>query len=263
MPNRNQRYKEFNDCEEIIETLFNKWVQQSSTGQYFKENFGLVFDNNLTEGSNAYASFSIKWEDRPFDLDSSGNSMAETGAKIEIRQSFLGYVSIAMYPASTTYSRQVEDFVVIRYRIEPFCLYKKWVIFFLWEIFLAYSTVTSIDTTPSLCSRILVRLLRYIRPKCVNGIITESGFWHAVKWMFALAFTLVTSSLFVYFMQAQDTKEATLIQSSFYHKMDSIVEETNAVINQKTDVISEKLDSIVLSHKQLSIEIQDIKNKEK
>lgn len=81
--------------------------------------------------------------------------------------------------------------------------------------------------------------------------------------MFALAFTLVTSSLFVYFMQAQDTKEATLIQSSFYHKMDSIVEETNAVINQKTDVISEKLDSIVLSHKQLSIEIQDIKNKEK
>lgn len=263
MPNRKQRYEQFKDCEEKIEKLFNKWALQSSTGEYLMRNFSLKFDTTLAEASSAYASFSTKWEDRIFDIDSCGKSMSETGAKMEIRQSVIGYVSIVLHPASTTFSRQIEDFVIIRHRLAPSYLSKKWVIYFLWRIFLAYSSMTSIDTTPSLCSRIFVRLLRYTRPKCVNGIIIESNFWHHVQWMFALAFTMVTSSLFVYYLQTKDIENATSIQTSFYHKMDSIVTETNTSINQEKEVINEKLDSIVLYLKKFSIEKQDMNNNKK
>ncbi len=260
MPNRNQRYEVFKECRKEIETLFNMWVLHSSMGKYFKENFGLVFNKNTVEGGSAYAIFSAKWDDRTFDIDSCGKSMSETGAKMEIRQSVLGYVSVALYPANTTFSRQMEDYIIVRHRLEPSYLCKKWVIYFLWRIFLAFSSVTSIDTTPSLFSRILVGLLRYTRPKCVNGLITESSFWHDVKWMFALAFTMVTSSLFVYYLQTKDIEDATSIQTSFYHKMDSIVTETNTSIKQETDAINEKLDSIVLYHKKFSIEKQNMNN---
>jgi hypothetical protein len=263
MPNRNQRYEVFKHCKDEIETLFNKWVLQSSTGKFFKDNFGLVFNENITEGGSAYAFFSAKWENRTFDIDSCGKSMSETGAKMEIRQSILGYVSITLYPANTKFSRQIEDFVIVRHRLDPSFLCKKWVIYFLWRIFLAYSSTTSIDTTPSLFSRILVGLLRYTRPKCVNGIITESSFWHHVQWMFALAFTMVTSSLFVYYLQTKDIENATSIQTSFYHKMDSIVTETNTSINQEKEVINEKLDSIVLYLKKFSIEKQNMNNNKK
>ena len=120
--------------------------------------------------------------------------------------------------------------------------------------------MTSIDTTPSLCSRIFVRLLRYTRPKCVNGIIIEPNFWHDVKSMLALALTLVTSSLFVYYLQAKDAEDATCVQSSFYHKMDSVLE-LNTAINQNVKDISEKLDSVVLSHKQFSVVLRKMNKK--
>lgn len=40
-----------------IETLFNKWALQSSTGEYLMRNFSLKFDTTLAEASSAYASF--------------------------------------------------------------------------------------------------------------------------------------------------------------------------------------------------------------
>lgn len=256
---REQRYKVFEDCQVEIKSLLNNWGNSSPTVKYLKDNFGLMFVEN-SEVGRGYASFSIKWDDRTFDIDAEGNSLIEVGARIVIRQSVMGYVTITLYPAYTSISNQLEDFVILRHRLEPCWLCRKWVVWLLWRVFIDYSSMTSIDATPGFLSRVVVRLIRYTRMKCVKGIIMESNIWHDIKNMLALAFTLITSSLFVYYMQVNDTKKETVIQSSYYHKIDSIIVETTTNLDHRNDILDRKLDSIEAFHRQFSKEIKDLNN---
>lgn len=243
MDKRSKRLMCFADSASEFRKYFLDKAKTTNEAEYFMDYFGIeAVPDSKTMKDSSYCK--LYWKDRIIDIDNSGADKKETGAKISIRRSIKGYVSIELFPFYTEGLKCREDSIVLFHRLNPCWLCQSLFLFFLWKTFISYSSVTAIDGNPTFLAKLIVNLLRYLCTMNVGGVKEETRLWHDLKILVGLFFTFVSSSLFVYFLPARnDTKKLHLIEeivSTQKKQIDSIIIETS---KQKDIIMS--VDSLI------------------
>ncbi len=250
---RNERIKSFEDIISLVKEYFLSKARQSASTEYLQQYFGIKAEICPTW-------LDVFWEDRDIDMDQDGQCLKEKGARISIRCSVRGYVTIKLFPCFTDSLKCREDGIILFHKLNPWFLGRSIFMSYLWSTFVSYSTVTAIDGNPSVLSRLFVNLIRYFCTKSVNGTIESTRLWHDLKIFVGVVFAIVTSSLFVYFLPSRDIDKVEIIEDLVEihtKQIDSLVLECH-----KNNGISNQLDSIIFYQKLIdkNIKLKVIKN---
>ena len=245
---REKRIKNFeNNVSSVKRYFLNKACQSEST-EYLQQYFGIKAFPDAEETTNSTC-IEIFWEDRNIDIDREGKNVKEKGAKMSIRCSVRGFVTIQLFPCYTDSLKCKEDGITLFHKLNPRWL--GWNVFqsYLWHVFTTYSTVTAIDGNPSLFSRFFVSLIRYFCTKNVGGIIEGTRLWHDLKIILSIIFAVVSSSLFVYFLPSRNEERLNTIDEKIT-KQGAVVDSlTKELKRERETIISTRLDSIVYYQK--------------
>lgn len=244
---RTDRIKCFEDNISSVRDCFLKRAVTLESSRYLQQYFGIK-SNPVIENEKNPTNLEMFWDDRIIDI-LEGKNISEKGARISLRCSVRGFVTIQLFPCSTDSLRCREDSITIFHKLNPWWLGQPFFKNILWRVFIAYSTVTAIDGNSSLLSRCFVCIMRYICTKNVRGIIEGTKFWHDLKLFIGVVFAIVSSSLFVYFLPSTSNEKIDKIEDAISKQtvqIDSLAKEV-----RHDDVISTKLDSILLYQKQI------------
>jgi len=237
--------------EEIISSVRDYFLQKANTlesSEYLQHYFGIKANPDIENEKNP-TRLEVFWDDRLIDINPVDKDIVEKGAKISIRCSVRGFVTIQLFPCSTDSQKCREDSILLLQKLNPWWLGKSFFKNILWRVFIAYSTVTAIDGNPSFLSRCFVCIMRYFCTKNVRGIIEGTKFWYDLKLFIGVVFAIVSSSLFVYFLPSTSDEKIDKIEDSITRQtvqIDSLAKEL-----RQDKVISTKLDSILLYQKQI------------
>ena len=243
---REERIKSFENNVSSVKRYFLSKASQSETTEYLQQYFGIRATPDF-EVVACPTSMEIFWEDRNFDIDQDGKGVKEKGAKISIRCSVRGFVTIQLFPCYTDSLKCKEDGITLFHKLNPWWLGCNVFQSYLWHVFTAYSTVTAKDGNPSLFSRCVVNLIRYFCTKNVGGIIEGTRLWHDLKIILSIIFAVVSSSLFVYFLPSHNEEKLILIDKKIT-KQGEVVDSLTKDLKRES-IISSKLDSIVYYQK--------------
>ena len=245
---RDKRIRNFEENIPVLRTYFLNNAKNSDSTQYMQEYFGIrAWPDDWDEQHLTMTE--IFWEDRNIDIDQDGREVKEKGAKISLRCSVRGYVTVHLNPCSTKNLKCEEDGITLFHKLNPCWLINRAFQYYIWQVFVAYSTVTAIDGNPTVISRCFIGLIRYFCTKNVNGIIVGTRLWHDLRVFLSIVFAVVSSSIFVYFLPSPNEEKIEVLNNMLIEQrrqVDSLVSEI-----KRTDDVPIKLDSIVFNQKQI------------
>lgn len=199
MVNRSEKLQLFNDSIVKVRDYFIDKASKEGTADYFMHYFGIESRPDCGEGEET-TYFEIYWKDRIIDMDCEGADHNEVGAKLALRCSAGGHVTVIVNPCHTENYKCKEVSVILFHRLNPKKLQHKPFLFFLWWTFISYSSVTAVEVSPSVFSRVHVALIRYFCSKRIDGALEGKRVWHDLKFLIGVMFAIITSDLFVYYL---------------------------------------------------------------
>ena len=251
---RTDRIKCFEESIFSVRDYFLLNASKLESSKYLQQNFGIEYCPDIENEKNS-TRLEVFWDDRIIDI-LEGKNVIEKGAKISIRCSVRGFVTIQLFPCSTDSQKCREDSILLLQKLNPWWLGLSFFKNILWRVFIAYSTATAIDGNPSFMSRCFVCIMRYFCTKNVRGIIEGTKLWHDLKLFVGVVFAIVSSSLFVYFLPSTSNEKIDKIENAI--SMQTVQIDSLAKELMQDKVISTKLDSILLYQKQIE---KNTKNK--
>lgn len=170
---RLDRRKDFELFYQKSETLFRDFalVDIERSDEFERTHMLVICPGGRRDGNNNRV-VEVFWGQRGFETITFGRnwkSLPEYGVTLMFELDDSGRVIIALFPAHTEKRKPIESSITLWNWLDPKKLSNRIFVGRLWNDFMAYMAVTSLDGTPTISQRIRISWLRFIKHQVVNN----------------------------------------------------------------------------------------------
>lgn len=228
-----QRRKSFDEFYNKAINTFKALRDSDPRAGIFEAEYVLNICPGSRRGGRDKAVVEIFWGARPFDFETTPrtwSAMTEYGASLVFLRNDNGFVTVYLYPAHTDNQKPVETAIIVIKRLNPLKLRRQSIIKSLWDDFMAYMEVTSLDGDPSIWQRFRIWQLRTSRRLILDTQITST---RLSKWAERMLFWFVTvgcSGIIVAYISFKFLQPPS--PSPTENKLDAVNRNLEAIIKQ-------------------------------
>jgi hypothetical protein len=220
-----------NNCNEI----FTKLKNNDYRAEFFQNRYMLCVCPGGRAGGNEKRMVEVFWGKRPYELEAKENQkrlLTEEGATLFFYRYDEGDITISLYPAKTEFREPIESYIFLYKRLNPNKLNNEKFIKSLWNDFIAYMEVTSLDGEPTICQQLRIFYLRKFKHLVIENKFMPTKFYEFCREIFKWVLTVGLSGVIVYFVTIMTQPKTTETENHLKN------------INQSLKTISHQLDSV-------------------
>lgn len=243
---RLRKISDFNKFYTNCTSIFNNFNNENNNRiKRLQDLYMLTICPGSRAGGNENRIIEVFWGSRIYDSKTNGirsKFLIEEGATLLFFRNDTGDITISLYPSKTEFRKPIEDSISLHEWIDPKKLNDEKFIRSLWNDFISYMEVTSIDGNPTPCQRLRVHYLRYFKHLVIDNKYINTKFSIDIKQIFKWVFTVGISGCIIYLFTLvlqPSSDETNKHLEKISHQLESII-----YSNEKLKTISITFDSM-------------------
>src|SRR5690606_38982747 len=176
---RLKKIEAFDNFFDNCDSIFGKLRDEDKRVEKFEREYMLRVCPGSRAGGSEKRIVEVFWGFRPYEFSTQGKnwkSLVEYGSTLFFYRNDTGDITITLYPAKTDFRKPTEDHIVLHEWFDPRKLNNHNFIKSLWNDFIAYMEVTSLDGKPDRIQKIRILYLRNFKPLVIESKWRETKF---------------------------------------------------------------------------------------
>ncbi|WP_398452189.1 hypothetical protein AB3466_14035 [Sphingobacterium thalpophilum] len=213
---RIQKINDFIKFSDSSEDIFKKFRDNDNQAEKFERDYMLTICPKGRGPHNNNRIVEIFWGARPYENQSTGKtwrSLVETGATLYFYRNDSGDVTVYLYPAKTENIQPIESLICLYRFLDPKELNKETFLKKLWDDFIAYMEVTSLDGNPTRRQRSRIYYLRNFKHLVIDKKWQNRRASDFLKDVLKWTFTVALSGIGIFFFALMNDSDKNFKES--------------------------------------------------